>query len=1139
MLKFINSQLAKLFPGADLGRRLFALCGLLAIGAGGFGVAQAAVNVAGPITTSTTWTLANSPYTVTADVSVDSGSTLTIDAGVVVLFNAGTNFIVNNGSVVAKGTAAQVIVLTSAKDVAGAATAPAAGDWGQLRFTAGTISASTEFDNVQIRYGTGVTIVSSSPTINRLAITNCAGPAITVDLLSSPKGVGLTATGNTINGIRVPAGNILGNLSWSLVGIPYVVEIGEIGVGAPASITSISPGTVQAGQVVDATITGTRLDLAESVVIDRTGVTAVIQAGATASSVPVKITASDSATAGTGSLTLQVAAGLVSVPLTITAPKPIVSIVPNPIAIPPDGSARSFSINLSRSDSIDYAFTVTSDNPSIAAVSAASASIVAGQTRIVLTVSGIVAGQTTLRVASTSLASVAVPVYVTTEFAGLNTSYSALVGVQVGPVQSANAGSYDSLLMSKAVGVNVGAALDRITPPVAIVGTSSVLTLQGVGFPSTMTVALLPPDGIVLGSPTVAADGNSAQVAVNVGANAVTGLRQVVLRASNSANSAAINASRADADRLLISQPTPQIDSVSPQFGRAGDSINPFIIRGRNLVGVQSLNFLGGDFVVSTSFTVSADGTELRADVSIPANASAGPRTVVVRAPAGDSASTADVSNTFTVVSQITNYEPIVSALVGVNVGQAATAVTATYSDLASTPVGVTVGAGIARAIPRTGATGQTMTLRLQGSGLSSVNSVVFNPATGITAGTLVAAADGSSVDIPLVIAADAPLAPRALTVSAGAQKISFANALDGVFTVTAPQPVLDSVSPIVLVVGTASNTLTLRGRNFQGATLVNISPPSGLSISAPTVNAAGDVATVNVAVAANATLGDHIVSIVAAAGESDLGATPNNTLKVLSAAAQTYDPIVSPSVGVQVGPVQSTATSYDTQLFSALVGVTIPVTAVSSSATFGLITPNVAVNVGAVAYGMDQAAVIVGTTANIAVQGVALPANSTVSVVPATGLTLAAPVVSADGTQLTVAITAAANAPTGVRALQLKSGTADVPFQRAAAATFVVSAGAPVITSVSPITAKQGEVVVLTIRGSNLTDLLQLTTATDAGFSFDSQPTVASDGTQITVKLRIESSATLGASAIQVKTAAGQTSATASPSNTFTVTVP
>ena len=142
----------------------------------------------------------------------------------------------------------------------------------------------------------------------------------------------------------------------------------------------------------------------------------------------------------------------------------------------------------------------------------------------------------------------------------------------------------------------------------------------------------------------------------------------------------------------------------------------------------------------------------------------------------------------------------------------------------------------------------------------------------------------------------------------------------------------------------------------------------------------------------------------------------------------------------------------------------------------------------------------------------------------PTTGLTMGSPVVSGDGSQVAISLTAAANAATGTRSLQLKSGSVDIPFQRVAASTFVVSAGVPVMSSISPITAKQGEVVVLTIRGTNLTDLILLSTATGSGYTFDSLPTVAADGTQITVRLRIEPTATLGSSAIRVKTAGGNT---------------
>ena len=43
-----------------------------------------ATDVGGIINSNTTWTLANSPYTVTSEVEVDYGVTLTIEPGVVI-----------------------------------------------------------------------------------------------------------------------------------------------------------------------------------------------------------------------------------------------------------------------------------------------------------------------------------------------------------------------------------------------------------------------------------------------------------------------------------------------------------------------------------------------------------------------------------------------------------------------------------------------------------------------------------------------------------------------------------------------------------------------------------------------------------------------------------------------------------------------------------------------------------------------------------------------------------------------------------------------------------------------------------------------------------------------------------------------
>ncbi len=63
-----------------------------------------AVNVCGPITTNTTWDISGSPYTLTCDVRVLSGATLTIDPGVTVLFQPSTSLVAEGGVINAIGT---------------------------------------------------------------------------------------------------------------------------------------------------------------------------------------------------------------------------------------------------------------------------------------------------------------------------------------------------------------------------------------------------------------------------------------------------------------------------------------------------------------------------------------------------------------------------------------------------------------------------------------------------------------------------------------------------------------------------------------------------------------------------------------------------------------------------------------------------------------------------------------------------------------------------------------------------------------------------------------------------------------------------------------------------------------------------
>jgi RHS repeat-associated protein len=105
-----------------------------------------ATNVSGTISTNTTWTLANSPYVMTGDVTVAAGVTLTIEPGVRVEGNATTRQLAVNGSLSAIGTAAQHITFTSTSD-------SSSGQWNGIKFNTGAGASTLKY--VDARYGGG------------------------------------------------------------------------------------------------------------------------------------------------------------------------------------------------------------------------------------------------------------------------------------------------------------------------------------------------------------------------------------------------------------------------------------------------------------------------------------------------------------------------------------------------------------------------------------------------------------------------------------------------------------------------------------------------------------------------------------------------------------------------------------------------------------------------------------------------------------------------------------------------------------------------------------------------------------------------------------------------------------------------
>lgn len=262
-------------------------------------------NVSGSITTDTTWDLANSPYIITGDVTVNPGVTLIILPGVQVRFNGAYALIVR-GTLTAEGLPGQEILFTS--NLAG----PAPGDWGVLDFRSD--SKFSHLEHVVIEYGgnftkpggnciTGVVCVntssfvledsiirysetrgvvlaqSSASLLNNtfhhitfeairlhscsLAIGEChpqiSGnnfhdnqyPILHLGALN-PVLSGNSATNNEINGYvfyEQCSDSVGGNITWYAGDLPYVIPKSDnawchVGTGSRPTRLTIQPGTI-------------------------------------------------------------------------------------------------------------------------------------------------------------------------------------------------------------------------------------------------------------------------------------------------------------------------------------------------------------------------------------------------------------------------------------------------------------------------------------------------------------------------------------------------------------------------------------------------------------------------------------------------------------------------------------------------------------------------------------------------------------------------------------------------------------------------------------------------------------------------------------------------------------------------------
>jgi parallel beta-helix repeat protein len=130
-----------------------------------------ATYIGGTITQNTVWTLVDSPFVVSQNVTVNSGATLTIEPGVQVKFGGPFSFIIN-GQLIANGTQDSMITFTSNSYQ------PSPGDWGTIEISG---SQQSLLAYCSIKYATnGTTTKNGNLEVKNSVVSNSAQCGISI-----------------------------------------------------------------------------------------------------------------------------------------------------------------------------------------------------------------------------------------------------------------------------------------------------------------------------------------------------------------------------------------------------------------------------------------------------------------------------------------------------------------------------------------------------------------------------------------------------------------------------------------------------------------------------------------------------------------------------------------------------------------------------------------------------------------------------------------------------------------------------------------------------------------------------------------------------------------------------------------------
>jgi YD repeat-containing protein len=448
------------------------------------------------------------------------------------------------------------------------------------------------------------------------------------------------------------------------------------------------------------------------------------------------------------------------------------------------------------------------------------------------------------------------------------------------------------------LGLTLGSVVSELAPDQGAIGNNVDIKLRGFGLSEVSSIAVDPPDGIVVKAVTSDPLGEFVLASLRIAPDAVREWRRLRVFAADTE----IPFADAASNRFLVTAPLPEIASVSPNTLWVDAGPETILIRGTNLDRALAVRSEPQNGLAIGPPDVNADGTRLSLTVDADTDASAGPRVLRVTTPAGTSESRAHPGNTMVLHQEPrSSTGPLAAPQVGIRVGASWPAQTG--DSLTGALLGVVVGSPAQQepgarqsAAPILRVTrgtlvreveapylipGDTYTLRLLGHELQDVDGAAIFPGFDVALSKPAPSADGTEVLVSLTIPPGAAVKPRQLRLVAGADVVPFLEPADSMLHLSTGFPEIDSVQPIVAEPGNTVE-LIVRGSNLGGAVQAVAKPPVGLDFdTALEVSADGTELRTRLHVREDAPLGPRTIRVQTRGGTSTDAASPANTFTV------------------------------------------------------------------------------------------------------------------------------------------------------------------------------------------------------------------------------------------------------------------